>query len=241
MRSETFWRHGSVLLALGATASLAACNGFPFETGCAGVGYYAVTVTVRDQLGHPQALGAAITLQDGSYTETHDPQDSLTVYGADDRGGRTYDIHITKPFYNEIWVRGVRAPGGGCVTGHESSPTNILVPIVLSLAPNAPPARSIHLLPQYTPILDRGRQTTLTFAAVIDVNPGVSRAMIWSMTGDTASVGLDATTGLLTYRCRATSGKVTVTATLTADPSVTGSADLSIQGHPASTGDPPCS
>lgn len=240
MGTETAFRRALVALVLGAAALVAACDGFPFETGCAGVGYSAVTVTVRDQLGHPQALGATVMLQDGSYAETHAPEDSLTVYGADDRGGRTYDIHVTKPFYNEVWVRGVRAPGGGCVTGHESSPTNIAVPIVLSLAPNAPPTRSIHLLPQYTPILDRGRQTTLTFATIIDVDPGVSRAVTWSMTGDTASVGLDPATGLLTYRCLATSGHVTVTATLTANPSISGSADLAVQGHPAGSGDPPC-
>jgi hypothetical protein len=223
-------------------ASLAACGGLPFEGDCAGVGYYAVTVTIRDQLGHAQALGATVNLQDGNYVETHLPKDdSLTVYGADDRGGKTYDIQVTKPFYNEVWVRGVRAPGGGCVTGHGSSPTNIVVPIVLSLAPNAPPARSIHLLPAYSPILDRGRQTTLTFTTVIDADPGVSRAVKWSMTGDTASFGLDPAAGLLTYRCLATSGRVTVTATLLANPSVSGSADLAAQGHPAGAGDPPCS
>jgi hypothetical protein len=241
MESETTFRRALVVLATGAAALVAACDGFPFETGCAGVGYFAVTVTVRDELGHPQALGATVMLQDGSYTETHAPEDSLTVYGADDRGGRTYDIHVTKPFYNDIWVRGVRAPGGGCVTGHETTPTNITVPIVLSLLPNAPPLRSIYLLPSYSPILDRGFMTGFTFATVIDASPGASRVVLWSVTGDTASAGFDPTTGRLTYRCRPTSGSLDVTATLAAMPSLSAKANIRVQGHPASTTDPPCS
>ncbi len=239
MKNETAVRRALVVLATGAAALVAACDGFPFETGCAGVGYYAVTVTIRDDLGHPQALGATVTLQDGSYTETHPGEDTLTVFGAEERGGRTYDIHVTKPFYNEIWVRGVRAPGGGCVTGHESSPTNITVPIGLSLAPNAPPLRSIYLLPTYSPILDRGR-TTFTFTPVIDASPGTSTALLWSVTGDTASAAFDPATGALTYRCLATSGSLDVTATLAAMPSLSAKANIRVQGHPASTTDPPC-
>ena len=240
MGGETAFRRALIVLAMGAAALVAACDGLPFETDCAGVGYHAVTVTIRDELGHAQALGSSVMLQDGSYVEFHGAEDSLTVFAADDRGGRTYDIHVTKPFYNEVWVRGVRAPGGGCVTGHESTPTNIVVPIALSLAPNAPPLRSIYLLPNYSPILDRS-QTKFTFTPVIDASPGVSRTVLWSVIGDTASAGFDPVSGSLTYRCLATSGSLDVTATLTAMPSLSAKANIRVQGHPASTTDPPCS
>lgn len=239
MSSETMLRRILAVFAMGGAALATACDPSSIFGGdCADVGYYAVTLTIRDPQGHAQALGATVTLVDGSYSETDTPFDTLMAYGAEERGNRTYDIHVTKPFYGEVWVRGVRAPRLGCGSSPGSSP--ILVPIVLSLAPNAPVARSIHLLPNGA-FLDRGRQTTFTFATVVDANPGVSRAITWSITGDTASVGLDSATGLLTYRCRATSGHVTVTASLVANPSISGSADLTTQGHPAATGDPPCS
>lgn len=233
-------RRAAAALAIVAVVLLPAACEFPTAFGCAGVGYYAVTVTVRDQLGRPQALGATVMLQDGTYQETHTAEDSLSVYGADDRGGKTYDIHVTKPYYNDVWVRGVRAPGGGCVTGHESEPTNIKVPIVLSLVSNAPPVRSIVLLPMYTPILDRGR-SPFAFTAVVDANPGVSQAIVWSVAGDTASAGFDPATGVLTYRCLPKSGNLTVTAAAAANPSVTATGTVAVQGHPASTTDPPCS
>jgi hypothetical protein len=230
-----------VLLAAATTVLLSGCNVLGLEGDCAGVGYWAVTVTVRDATGRPQALGATVTLQDGTYEENHvGTEDSLTVYGASDRGGRTYDIHVTKPYYNDVSVRGVRAPGGGCVTGHESSPTNIKVPIVLSLAPNAPPVRSIHLLPTYTPILDRDHAATFTFATVVDANPGISQAVLWTVGGDTATAGFNLATGLFTYRCQPKNGMLTVTAAAAANPSITATASIATQGHPNSTTDPAC-
>lgn len=239
MSSETILRRIAAGFAIVGAALASACDlSSILGSDCAGVGYYTVKVTIRDQLGHAQALGATVMLVDGSYSETDSPYDTLVAYGAEERGNRTYDIHVTKPFYNEVVVRGVRAPRLGCGSSPGSSP--ILVPIVLSLAPNAPSLRSIYLVPNYSPLLDRG-QSTFTFTPIIDASPGASRVVLWSITGDTASAALDPATGTLTYRCRPTSGSLDVTATLAAMPSLSATQTVRVQGHPASTADPPCS
>ena len=36
---------------------------------CAGVGYWALDIAIRDAQGNPQALGAVVTLYDGDYRE----------------------------------------------------------------------------------------------------------------------------------------------------------------------------
>lgn len=232
----------SVAALLAGTVALSSCdNPFAF-TGCAGVGYWAVTITVQDQAGASQALGATVTLYDGAYTEIDSASDNpLTVYAAEERGGRTYDIKVSKPYYQDTWVRGVRAPGGGCVTGHERSPTSVTVPVRLSLVPNAPAVRSIHLVPRHI-LLDRPPYTsTAAFTPYVDATVGVSQAVSWRIRGDTASVLFDPVTGRLYYRCLATSGSLTMTATAVADPTVSDTVNVAVQGHPAMTSDPPCS
>ena len=225
-------------LAVAGALVLGACSAPGFlDTTCAGVGYYAVQVDIRDQFGTPQALGAAVTLTDGSYRETDSTDfDPLSIRAAGERGGRTYDVAVSKRFYRDTVVRNVRAPGGGCVTGHERDPVTITIPVTLRLAP---PLRGINLVPHHI-LLDRHNTTPFAFKAYFDANPDVSREVSWSIVGDTASVGFDTATGLLTYRCRPTSGYLTLTARSTVDPNVLDSADVAVQGHPAATNDPPC-
>jgi len=235
---------GRLALALIAAALCVSACGRVAGLACAGVGYYAVHVTIRDQSGHAQALGATVNLYDGSYHEVDragtDPgsSDTLNVWGAEERGGRIYDIQVTKPYYNDVWVRGVPAPGGGCVT--EASAATVTVPVVLTLAPGAPPIRSLYVLPRQV-LLDRPPyRGTVTFTAFIDADPGVSRAVRWLIRGDTASVTFDALTGTAVYICRPTSGYLTVTAVSAVNPALADSAALAVQGHPAMTSDPPC-
>lgn len=226
-----------VLVMVVSSFILTACN----STACAGVGYSAVHVAIRDQQGNPQALDALVTLYDESYREQDSSRaDPLTVFAAEERGGRTYDIQVSKRYYNDTWVRDVHAPGGGCVTSLEANSVTITVPVVLSIAPGAPAVRSIHLLPPHI-LLDRSPYPgTVTFAPYVDANIGVSRALYWRISGDTGSVSFDPVTGTLQYRCRATSGNLTVTARSTVDSTVVGLADVAVQGHPASPSDPPC-
>jgi hypothetical protein len=218
---------------------LIGCAGWPTgDRVCAGVGYYAVTVMIRDDIGNPRALGALVELYDGGYYERDSSIYSpLTVFGADERGGRTYDVRVTKPFYNEAWVRGVKAPGGGCVTRG----VTVEVPVTLGVAPNAPAVRSINLLPPRA-LLDRpGTAAGFAFTAYVDASPGTSQALAWSITGDTASVGFDPATGTVHYRCLPKSGFLTITARSLVNPAVFGTAEIAVQGHPGATSDPPCS
>ncbi len=232
------WGSAAIVLSVFATTS---CN-LVLPEGCSGVGYNAVRVAIRDDQGNPKALGAVVKLYDGSYQEIDSAiYDPLNVNGAQERGGRTYDIQVSKPYYQDVWVRGVHAPGGGCVTGHESSPVTVTVPVVLTIAAGAPSVRSVHLLPPRI-TLDRPPYTSsVKYEAFIDASASVSHAIVWRVSGDTSSVSFDPSTGTLRYRCKTTSGSVTVTAVSAADSTVYAQVSAGVQGHPATPSDPPCS
>jgi len=211
-------------------------------TVCAGVGYYALRVSILDDQGNPAALGATVTLDDEAFHEvdssTYDP---LTVYGAMERSGRTYDVRVSKQHYQDVAMQ-VKVPGGDeCVSGGTSVERNSAsVTVQLSARANAPAVRSVRLLPPNV-LLDRSPgRLSWAFAPYVDAAPGVSRAIAWSIAGDTVSAGFDPITGVVTYRCRPVSGYLTVTARSLVDPSVFGQAKVAIQGHPASSSDPPC-
>jgi hypothetical protein len=83
----------------------------------------------------------------------------------------------------------------------------------------------------------------VAYMPYIDADAGVSRAVVWSISGDTAAVTLDRALGTLTYRCGAKNRTVILTATLVADSAFRDSAGISVQGHPIPNDakDPPCS
>ncbi len=230
------------LMVVGLVSIAAASCDWSRFTGCSGVGYYALQLTIRDAQGAPQALDASVTLYDGAYQEQATTAvDPLSVFAAQERGGRTYDILVAKRHYTDTRVRGVQTRGGGCVTGREKPPVMRTVPIVLLLAADAPPVRSLRLLPPRL-LLDRSPYTsTGAFTPYLDANSGVSRAITWRIAGDTSSVHFDASTGALQYRCQPRSGYLTVTAQSEADSSIVATAMVAVQGHPAAVGDPPCS
>jgi hypothetical protein len=229
-----------VILTTAICVGVAGCDLSGLDTVCSGLGYYALNVTIKDSAGTPQALGALVTLYDGTYQETDSTSaDPVAVSAADERGGHTYDIKVTKPWYVDTWVRNVHTAGGGCVTN--AGDVTITVPVTLHLAPNAPPVRSLHLVP-FRLLLDRSPyRDTATFAPYLDADAGVSHDLGWRVTGDTGSVVFASANGGLTYRCLSLSGYLTVTAFARADSSVHASAEVAVQGHPAATNDPPCS
>jgi hypothetical protein len=229
-----------VILGLTFLGALAACSS-PFETSCAGVGYYALAIPISDRFGDPQALGATVTLTDGAYVE-HDTASGspLVIQAAGDRGGRTYDIRVSKPWYNDAVIKGVQTRGGGCVTGHENPSVTTTLPVTLALVPSAPAIRSVVLVPHHV-LLDRTYTETFAFRPYVDANPGVSRAISWSISGDTGSVAFDAASGTVRYRCLPKSGYLMLYARSLVDARLVDSADVAVQGHPAATDDPPCS
>ncbi len=203
---------------------------------CAGVGYNALRVIITDQLGRPQATGAAVHIFNGAHEEVDSGGDSLSISGAEEGRGFTYDIQVTKRYYQDAWVRGVSVPAGGWCP----PPITVDVPVQITLLPDAPPVRSIHVSPPWA-LLDRPPyQSSVTYRIVMDADPGVSQAVTWSVIGDTASAAFDQATGTFTYRCLPKSGYMTVTATSVVDTTVSGTASLAVQGHPAATNDPPC-
>lgn len=222
-------------LTIVAIFALTGCDAFTGQRVCTLVGFPPpINVAVRDGSGRPQALGAVATFQDGSATVGDSTRtDSLVISGGNYNG--TYDIFVSKPWYNTTVVRGVHAPQGDQCAGHHDRP--ITVPAVLALAFVSPPIRSVFLVPSGG-TLDRGRNATL--GLFVDASPGVSRAVHWRVVGDTSSVSLDSTTNTLLYRCQVHTGYVTVTAKSIADSTLADSANFAVQGHPGSPSDPPC-
>jgi hypothetical protein len=219
-----------------AAMALSACGSIVGVDRCNLMAYPpAFDVTVRDQAGAPQALGAVVTFTWASNRYQYSTlDDSVNVRAGGP--GTAYEIQVSKRYYNDASAHNVYTPDLGC--GRAGAV--VTVPIVLSLVPGSPAVRSLYVLPQRR-TLDRGGDGKYAFASVVDANVGTSHAVRWSLTGDTASVALDAATGILTYRCLSKSGYLTLTATSVADSTIFASAAVAVQGHPAATNDPPCS
>jgi len=216
---------------------VAACRGIGVDEVCAGVGYYPLQVRITNDQGEGLAFGSIVTLTDGSYLEIDSSRyDPAVVWAADSRGGRTYDVTVSRRWYNDVTVRGVRVPGGGCVT---RAPDPALVNVTLRVQAGAPEIRAVAVRPPSI-LLDRARTEAYAFVPYVDADAGVSRSVAWSIHGDTASVSFDAPTGTLHYKCRAISGKLVIVARSLVDAKIADSATVAVQGHPASSTDPPC-
>lgn len=228
----------SIAAFLASMCALAACQkptSIVDDTCEVGIPADAFDLLVRDAAGTPQALGAVASFSHDSSVIPYNPSDSLNIVGG--YAGFTYQVRISKQYYADTVVSGLSVAGIGVC---DRPSTQVKVPIVLSLVPGAPPVRSVFVRPSWVE-LDRPNAETANFSTVMDANPGLSHAVRWSIIGDTGSVFLDAATGTLTYRCLPKSGYLTLTATSVADSTVVGRASIEVQGHPAATGDPPCS
>jgi hypothetical protein len=218
---------------------------FPRGRTCAGVGGNAITVSIRDQAGRAMAFGSTVTFADlnSNYVDSRiETSDSLKIEGIPDHDGRwgfgaTYRVIVEKLYYTPTVFENVTTPYVECVT----SDISVKLDATLALRADAPPMRGIKVMPIGS-YLDRPpRLGVVTHAPWFDADPGASRAVIWSISGDTASVTFDAALGRVSYRCRSTPGRVWVRATSVANPSVTDSTRISVQHHPDGTNDPPCS
>ncbi len=202
---------------------------------CAGIGHEPpLNVTVRDAAGHALALGAVATFSSGGNSAADSSlSDSLTISGGSP--GLTWDIAVSKRYYLTTVLHGVKAPGRNACNGFGGVNT---VPAVLSLAAGAPPVRSVSLIPKdFT--LDRTHSQD-TLGVVVDANPGLSRAVLWQVFGDTDAVSIDSTMGIVSYRCRVHTGFVQLVARSRVDTTVFDLVHVVSQGHPGSPTDPPC-
>lgn len=216
--------------------TLGACEDITY--GCKTVGYTPLIVEVRDSAGRAQALGATLMLEDGLYKEKDTSgDDTLSIRGADSRGGNRYDLRVSKPQYEDVVMAGYYVPGTAC---YNRIKPPVILPIVLALKADAPAVRSVYVVPSDF-LLDRHpTQATVSLVGRVDANAGLPRGVIWRLTGDTASVDFDPATGIARFRCQVKTGYLTVMAMAMADTTVVGTATLRVQGHPGSSTDPVC-
>ena len=201
-----------------------------------------INVEIRDQAGNPAALGAVVAFGGGGGQVSDSTRgDSLTIHG----GGynTAYGVLVLKQYYAAVTFANVSVPGDfdRCgVPGKLGAP--VTLDATLTLLPNAPPVRSLYLTTaNRSKSLDRGVSDSLILVPWIDANWNVSHAVVWHLSGDTASVSFNPATGVASFRCQLKSGIVNVLAVSAADTTVSGSKTLVVQGHPAFSGDPPCS
>ncbi|MGH7656036.1 MAG: hypothetical protein ACREN6_15375 [Gemmatimonadaceae bacterium] len=201
-----------------------------------------IHVAIRDQAGRPAALGTVVVFGGaGGLVRDSTRGDSLTIRG----GGfnTTYAVLVSKPYYTAVTFNNVSVQGAFDRCG---KPENLAPPVTLDatlvILPDAPPVRSLYVMSATgSNLLDRGGRDSLKIEPWLDANTTVSHAIVWRLTGDTASVSFNPATGVASFRCRSTLGIVNVVALSAADTNVTASMTLRVQEHPASSDDPPCS
>lgn len=186
---------------------------------CVGTGGPSVVVEVRDPAGRPVAVGTTIVIQEGEFRDSvpgTEAWDQLRV-GAGERRPGTYEVRLYKPGYHPAVLRGVRAPPTGDPRCNYAEPTDVRR-VTLRPLPDAPPVRSVVVLPPSTGLGAPGIEVPMT--VVVDAAPGVSRAVRWSSSDTTAATVTP--DGMVRSQCRRTAGEAVITATSVADPRARG-------------------
>jgi hypothetical protein len=226
----------NAILLLLAVLSAGACKDLMgIQTGCDVAPGEAFAVTTRDQNGTGQALGAVMIFHDDSTGRADSAStidDTLTDYGGVQN--RFYDIQVTKRYYSDGWARHLRVVSDKCGLGF----SRITIPI--GLIAGSPPIRTMNMLPRATGVDPNQGQPTVTFRPFLDADPSVSRAMRWTITGDSTAATFDPATATLTYHCQPLNTRVVVRATLLADSTFSDSSVVTVVGHPFSAIDQTC-
>ena len=225
--------HAAVLLLSG--IALSGCADVFGPQSCGVAPGSAFNVITRDQFGTGQALGAVVVFHDdssGHADTTSRLDDTLSDYGGVQN--RYYDIQVSKRYYTDGWARHVITYPDGCGLGLSR------VTVTIQLIPGSPAIRTMNMLPQAFWLDPAEDQPTLTFRPFIDADPGVSRAVRWTITGDSTAATFDPVAALLTYHCQPLTTHTTFTATLLADTTLVASSLVTVQGHPVSAADPRC-
>lgn len=179
----------------------------------------ALDLQIRDSYGRGQAIGTTVVIRGPSGSQTQvGSNDTLNIYDASNTSG-LYSVIFSRPYYQDLTIDNI------VVTGNEQCGTvnTAKVPVVLHLAPGAPPLRSLILLGGQ--LLDHpGAQAQLI--PYFDADPGVSTALKWSVS-DTTIATVDAN-GLVTAKCVKDGGTVKVTATSLFDSTKSGTAAIGV-------------
>ncbi len=193
---------------------------------CTGTGGPSVVVEVRGPDGEPAAFGATLVIRDGAFADTSDAASAWSelYLGAGERRPGTYDVRITKPGYRPARLRGVRARPTGDPRCDYSEPRGAQRRVQLRLRSDAPPVRSVVVVPGSLgfglPYLEE------PLRAIVDADRDVSQDVRWSSSDTT--VATVSATGVLRSECRATSGEATITAESVADPRVRATVEVSV-------------
>ena len=188
---------------------------------CPDIGWYPIAAQVRDADGQPAARGAQVTITKSGYEETGTGfGDPLEIYVGESVGG-TFDVEVTKPYYDSVTVEDVEVATNECGIGE-----TVKVPVTLTLQADAPPVRQVVVAPYG---IGLGGGSSLQEAAYVEAAPGVSKKVVWR--SDDEGVATVSADGTITGVCRDTYGETLVTATSVADPSKSGAISVSV--HPA--------
>ena len=231
----------STALLLAATLCLTACGRISelfgnTVSGCNVGPGPAFNVITRDQNGTGQALGALVIFHDDSTSHAdsaYRTNDTLSDYGGVQN--RRYDIQVSKRYYKDGWAIDAITHGDNGGLGMSK------ITITIALLPGSPPIRTMTMLPSAF-YLDPGEDdSTLTFRPFIDADPGVSRAVRWTITGDNSAATLDLRSAAAPrMAAKPFTTHMVFKATLLADTTFSDSSLVTIVGHPTEAADARC-
>ncbi|MBA2244594.1 MAG: Ig-like domain-containing protein [Gemmatimonadetes bacterium] len=181
------------------------------EIVCTDESWPSVVVAIRDQEGRPAALGATLVIRDGEFVDSAGPADAWSELhlGAGNRRAGTYEVRVSKPGYRDAMLSRVQVPGGPC-----GALRSVGVQVTLELLPDAPPVRSVVVLPRS---MGFGLpDLSLQLQAYVDAAAGLDTRVTWSSSDTTVAVV--SPTGVVTSKCRTVTGSSVITATSVADP-----------------------
>ena len=219
------WRYFSVAALLAAVMSAcSSSNSLRDVGGCMStapgvlVAAPGIDFQVRDPYGVAQAIGttADVKRSTGEPVGSTNYDDTLHLYSAFDIAG-TFNATLKRPYYEDAAVANIVVTPDGCLV------KTTVVLVTLQLAPGAPAIRSIALVSSILPDHPDNRFQLL---AHFDADPSVPRDVSWS-SSDTTLATVDAN-GIVTSKCVKTGGTVTITATASANSSITASTPVAV-------------
>ena len=205
-------------LALLLSMATIACDGTRATTDavCDAVLSPSVVAHIRDNSGKAAAVGATLRLIGAvDLVNRGGPlvgwTDSLTMYAGGNSVAGPMDIQITKPWHTTTSLRGVKLVTGPC-----GVITPVQIGFLLKRQANAPPVRQVVLEPQQRSFNRSGLTSRVPFVVLAD--DSLSPEVTWA-TRD-ASVISVTSDGLMTSKCRKSSGSTWIVASAVASPSV---------------------
>lgn len=236
--SSGFTARTSVILlpaiGLAIALGLVACDrGTPTEVVCDASLRPSIIASARDNSGRAAAVGATLTLVGIGVTDVINNGgpakgfgDSLIIFAGGNNVSGPMDVTISKPWHNTSSVRGLRMATGPC---------GVIEPVrigfTLRRATNAPPLRQVVVDPSRRDYSRAGISEPVPVVVLAD--DSVSHEVTWT-SRDPAVVTITSD-GLLTTRCRSTSGTTYIVASSVVNTAVRDSVAVTVAADPDKT------